>query len=203
MSQQQQCSVSHQHLYKKKNVDWKNDLRQKFMLRLRDDRQRAFNHARGRFGHVRTDLLLKSIIWHEINALKLSDHVTNDELNEAIQEFERFQDEIAQQEIESMITYERERLEDLANADNSVLCPRCQFANLNFPDEYTLNCERCKLQARLTQPLPSPLELMIYFTKIFTSHADRECSETPTLIVQDIDKLFLRCNRCAFDFKIF
>lgn len=75
------------------------------MLRLRDDRQRAFNHARGRFGHVRTDLLLKSIIWHEINALKLSDHVTNDELNEAIQEFERFQDEIAQQGFSIILSF--------------------------------------------------------------------------------------------------
>ncbi|OZC07908.1 hypothetical protein X798_05122 [Onchocerca flexuosa] len=126
MSQQQQCSVSHQHLYKKKSVDWKNEMRQNFMRRLRDDRQKAFNHARGRFGRVRTDLLLESIMLHEINALKLSEHVTDDELNEAIQEFERFRDEITQQEIENMIAYEQERLEDLASADNSVLCPRCQ-----------------------------------------------------------------------------
>ncbi|KAM3723172.1 RPA-interacting protein [Dirofilaria immitis] len=203
MSQQQQCASPHQHLYKKKGVDWKNELRKNFIRRLRDGRQEALNNARDRFGCWRTDLLFESIIKDEINALKLLERVRDSELNEAVEQFERFRDEITQQEIESMIAYERERLEDLASSDTSVLCPRCQFANLNFPDEYTLNCKRCALQLRLTQPLPSSLELTIYFTEIFTSHANQECSETPTLILQDTDKLYLRCNQCAFDFKMF
>lgn len=78
-----------------------------------------------------------------------------------------------------------------------------QSANLNFPDKYSLKCEHCELQISLTQPLPSAHELATYFTKIFISHTDRECSETPSLVPQDADKLFLRCDRCEFDFKIF
>lgn len=111
---------------------------------------------------------------NEIDTLRLSEHITDNELNEAIEEFERFRDEINQQgflfvsvlslftslfqkssffkilflfmtthllshqnfgnlhisiafsEIESMLAYEEERLEDLASGYNSVLCPRCQ-----------------------------------------------------------------------------
>ncbi|EFO17265.1 hypothetical protein LOAG_11234 [Loa loa] len=203
MSRQQQCVSSHQHLYKKKSVDWKIKLRENFIRRLRDERQKVLSRTRNEFGYWQTDLPVESIIQNDINALRLSEHITDNELNEAIQEFERFRDEIIQQEIESMITYEQERLEDLASGYNSVLCPRCQLANLNFPDEYSLKCEHCKLQLRLTQPLPSPLELMAHFTKIFTSHADRECSETPNLVLQNNNKLFLHCSRCAFDFEVF
>ncbi|VDM06833.1 unnamed protein product [Wuchereria bancrofti] len=203
MSQQQQCVSPHQHLYKKKNVDWKSELRKNFIRRLRDEREKVFNRARGGFECWQTDLFIESIIQNEVNALRLSEHITENELNEAIQEFERFRDEMTQQEIESMIAYEQERLEDLASGYSAVLCPRCQFANLSFPDEYSLICEHCKLQLRLTQPLPSPHELTTHFTNIFTSHADRECSETPSLILQDFDKLFLRCNRCAFNYEVF
>ncbi|VDO33049.1 unnamed protein product [Brugia timori] len=200
---QQQCVSPHQHLYKKKSVDWKSELRKKFIRRLRDEREKIFNRARGGFECWQTDLFIESIIQDEVDALRLSEHITENELNEAIQEFERFRDETTQQEIESMIAYEQERLEDLASGYNAVLCPRCQFANLSFPDEYSLICEHCKLQLRLTQPLPSPLELTTHFTNIFTSHADRGCSETPSLILQGVDKLFLRCNWCAFNYEVF
>ncbi|KAL4002623.1 Replication protein A interacting N-terminal family protein [Acanthocheilonema viteae] len=203
MLRQQQCLSSHQHLYKTKSVDWKSELRKDFIRRLRDERQKVFNRTRNGFERCEDDLLIESIIRNEIDALRLSEHITDNELSEAIEEFERFRDEINQQEIESMIAYEQERLEDLASGYNSVLCPRCQFSNLNFPDEYSLRCEHCELQLRLAQPLPCPLELTSHFTKIFTSHADRECSENPSLILQGPSKLFLRCNRCAFNFEVF
>ncbi|CAG9540886.1 unnamed protein product [Cercopithifilaria johnstoni] len=192
MFKQQQCISSHQHLYKRKSVEWKNELRKNFIRRLRDERQKIFSRVRSGFERCETDLLIESILQNEIDNLRLSEHITDNELNEAIEEFERFRDEINQQEIESMIAYEQERLEDLASGYNSVLCPRCQFANLNFPDEHSLRCEHCKLQLRLEQPLPSPPELASHFTKIFTSHADRECLGNPSLILQDTDKLFLR-----------
>uniref|UniRef100_A0A0R3RGK4 RPA_interact_C domain-containing protein n=1 Tax=Elaeophora elaphi TaxID=1147741 RepID=A0A0R3RGK4_9BILA len=203
MSQQQRCVSSHQHLYKQRSVDWKNELRKNFIQRLRDERQELFSRARNGLERCETELLIESVIESEMNALRLSEHITDNELSEAIEEFERFRDEINQQEIESMIAYEQERLEDLASGYNSVLCPRCQLANLNFPDECSLRCEHCELQLRLAQPLPSPLELTSHFTKIFTSHADGKCSESPSLILQNTGKLFLRCNQCAFNFEVF
>ncbi|VDK74326.1 unnamed protein product [Litomosoides sigmodontis] len=203
MSQQQQCTSSHHHLYKRKNADWKTELRKNFIRRLQDKRQEVFNRSRSGFERCETDLLIESVIQNEIDALRLSEHITDNELNEAIEEFERFRDEIDQQEIESMSAYEQERLEDLTNGYNSVLCPRCQFSNLSFPDEHSLRCEHCELHLRLAQPLPSPFELTSHFTKVFTSHADRECTEKPSVILQDPDKLFLRCNQCAFNFEVF
>uniref|UniRef100_A0A915PJM2 RPA-interacting protein C-terminal domain-containing protein n=1 Tax=Setaria digitata TaxID=48799 RepID=A0A915PJM2_9BILA len=200
---QQQCVSPYQLLYKRRNPNWRNELRQNFIRRLEEEREISYNRTRKKFERLVNNLLFEKIIRDETKSLRISEHVTDDELNEAIQEFERFRDEVVQQEIDSMIAYEQERLEDLASAENSVLCPRCQLANLNFPDEYTLNCERCHLQLRLMEQLPSPLELTTHFTNIFTSHADRDCPETPVLILQDTDKLFLRCHLCAFDSKIF
>lgn len=145
---------------------------------MQDKRQEVLNRARSGFERCETDLLIESVIQNEIDALRLSEHITDSELNEAIDEFERFRDEINQQglflilslslsinpfqglillvflfkllllfmkthlwsyrsfrvcrfqkrfsEIESMIAYEQERLEDLTNGYSSVLCPRCQ-----------------------------------------------------------------------------
>lgn len=70
---------------------------QNFIRRLRDERQKVFSRARNGFGQSRTDLLIESIMQNEISALRLSEHITDNELNEAIQEFERFRDEITQQ----------------------------------------------------------------------------------------------------------
>lgn len=195
----------HRYLYKQKDLNWKMDMRKNFMRRLHDDRQKIFSRGHNGFETHQTDLLIDNIIKNEISTLRLSENLNVDELNEAIEEFERIRDEIIQHEIDTMMAYERGRLEDLADRNDSdmVLCPKCQLCDLDFPDRYTLNCRRCGLQMHLEHQLPSPSELILHFTKIFTSHSGRGCFKIPSVQLQGNSELFIRCDQCTFDARIF
>lgn len=70
---------------------------QSFMRRLHENRLKTFDRGRAELERSRADLLIESSIQDEINALRLSEHVSADELDEAIEEFERFREELVQQ----------------------------------------------------------------------------------------------------------
>ncbi|VDM98332.1 unnamed protein product [Thelazia callipaeda] len=123
---QQQCVSPRQHLYKKKNSDWKTELRQKFLRHLQVGRQRFFDRRRNEHKSLNEKMLIDKIIQDEICSLKSSEHITDSELNDAIQEYEQFRDDFIQQQIEDMIINEQEQLQDLIKAEDSVLCPGCQ-----------------------------------------------------------------------------